>query len=457
MKEFFKRLFSVSLLQQLTMMIVAFGIIILLFFSVYIKGNINDFVTNQCMSLLQRSQDTIVQNYDTDKQITSELSYDADIVHFVFSKNKLQTYYGKAPYEDNFLVEANKIIDAHKEGVNEGILEYDGAHYYYRICTISNNVRVISFLHESYSNDVETQLLQTVSNNSAIVFSILFFILILWVGTIITPLQQIKNYIEKVRKGDNGAVLAIERSDEIGEVAKALVDMKDEIERQEQTKEEMIHNISHDLKTPIAIIKSYGESIKDGIYPYDSLEKSVDVIIDNATRLEKKVYSLLFLNRLDYVMDQEKDTDKTTDMSKLMKDIIQSFKMIRPEVKVEKYLEKNVEFKGDEESWRVVISNLLDNALRYADKKIVIDLQTNSFTVYNDGPQLSQDQQKKMFKPFEKGDKGKFGLGLSICSKVCSAYGFNIIAENMPNGVIFEVSEKNIESGKKEKKTNQKK
>ena len=90
-------------------------------------------------------------------------------------------------------------------------------------------------------------------------------------------------------------------------MAKALVEMKNEIDDQEKTKEEMIHNISHDLKTPIAIIKSYGESIRDGVYPYDTLDKSVDVIVENADRLSKKVQSLLFLNRLDFVMDQEKD------------------------------------------------------------------------------------------------------------------------------------------------------
>ena len=54
--------------------------------------------------------------------------------------------------------------------------------------------------------------------------------------------------------------------------ADALVTMKDELTRQEKAKEEMIHNISHDLKTPIATIKSYSESIKDGIYPYGTLE-----------------------------------------------------------------------------------------------------------------------------------------------------------------------------------------
>ncbi|MBQ1341752.1 MAG: sensor histidine kinase, partial [Erysipelotrichaceae bacterium] len=46
------------------------------------------------------------------------------------------------------------------------------------------------------------------------------------------------------------------------------------------------------------------------------------------------------------------------------------------------------------------------------------------------------------FKPFEKGTKGKFGLGLSICSKVCIAYGYNIDAENLEKGVVFRISDK---------------
>ena len=76
----------------------------------------------------------------------------------------------------------------------------------------------------------------------------------------------------------------------------------------------MIQNISHDLKTPIATIKSYGESIKDGIYPYETLEKSVDVIIEHADRLEKKVYSLIMLNKLGYLTDDGMAGD-TLDMS----------------------------------------------------------------------------------------------------------------------------------------------
>ena len=58
---------------------------------------------------------------------------------------------------------------------------------------------------------------------------------------------------------------------------------------------------------------------------------------------------------------------------------------------------------------------------------------------------------QKLFKPFEKGSKGKFGLGLSICYKVCNAYDYNISAENLENGVIFIIEARNIPKKEKEK------
>ena len=69
---------------------------------------------------------------------------------------------------------------------------------------------------------------------------------------------------------------------------------------------DLIHNISHDLKTPIAIIRYYSECMKDDVYPYGDKNSSLDIVIENADRLEKKVKDFLYLNRLDYL--EEKDT-----------------------------------------------------------------------------------------------------------------------------------------------------
>ena len=80
-------------------------------------------------------------------------------------------------------------------------------------------------------------------------------------------MKLIKNYIDDI-KNDKESELHIQREDEIGVLSSSLIEMKEEIDRQNEIKEEMIHNISHDLKTPIALIQTYAQSIKDDIYPY---------------------------------------------------------------------------------------------------------------------------------------------------------------------------------------------
>lgn len=453
MRRLFKSLMDLSLFQQMSVIVVTLGVILVFFFTVYQKGNIDDFVTTQVVSLLHRSQETIAQNVLQKESVSSELSYDDDVIHFVYVKNKCVQYHSNKIVDDDFISLVSSIVTQSDTGADSTFM-YHNTKYFYYLSVKNNDIKIISMIDDAYGKAIESTLLSSVSNNSAVVFGFIFILLTLWVTTIITPLLQMQNYVEKVKNGDEKATLSIDRKDEIGELADALVSMRNEIKRQENIKEEMIHNISHDLKTPIATIKSYAESIKDGIYPYDTLEKSVDVIIENADRLEKKVYSLLFLNRLDYLIGQEKEINKTTDMYALVDNVLLSMKMIRPEVEIIKDLQPAI-FKGEQESWRIVVSNILDNAFRYAESNITITLRENEINISNDGPSLSKERVAKLFKPFEKGDKGKFGLGLSICYKVCNNYGYSIVAENLEKGVIFRIENKN--PIKKEKKSTGKK
>ena len=217
--------------------------------------------------------------------------------------------------------------------------------------------------------------------------------------------------------------------------------MREELLRQEKTKEEMIHNISHDLKTPIATIKSYGESIKDGIYPYGTLEKSVDVIIENADRLEQKVHSLLFMNRVEYLISQDSEGIRSN-MKDIVETVVQNTRLIKPEIEIKTDLEE-IYFDGLDEPWRVAVENIIENALRYANTVIDIHLnEQEGLTIANDGPCLEEDRIKTLFKPYEMGKGGKFGLGLSIVSKVVQANGYSVCGENTAYGVIFRIHKK---------------
>ena len=287
---------------------------------------------------------------------------------------------------------------------------------------------------------MEDMLINSVVYITIIVVGFFFIILMMWVVTLIHPLNQIRNYIERVKLGKD-AELHVNRKDEIGELADALVSMREELLRQEKTKEEMIHNISHDLKTPIATIKSYGESIKDGIYPYGTLEKSVDVIIENADRLEQKVHSLLFMNRVEYLISQDSEGIRSN-MKDIVETVVQNTRLIKPEIEIKTDLEE-IYFDGLDEPWRVAVENIIENALRYANTVIDIHLnEQEGLTIANDGPCLEEDRIKTLFKPYEMGKGGEFGLGLSIVSKVVQANGYSVCGENTAYGVIFRIHKK---------------
>lgn len=73
--------------------------------------------------------------------------------------------------------------------------------------------------------------------------------------------------------------------------------MRQEIEQNERTKQEMFQNLSHDFKTPITVIKSYAEAIEDGIADV----KDTTIIIEQTKKLEQKVNRLLEYNKLEYI------------------------------------------------------------------------------------------------------------------------------------------------------------
>ena len=218
-----------------------------------------------------------------------------------------------------------------------------------------------------------------------------------------------------------------------------VTNVNEEVKSQKM-KTELISNVSHDLKTPIALIKSYSQSVKDDIYPYGDKDASMDVIIENADRLDGKVKSLLYLNRLDFLSSE--NVNNEVDMKTLIEHITLQLQGMHPEIAIETDL-AFVSFKGDEECWRICVENIIENAYRYVNSKIKITLKQNYLELYNDGESLDNENIEALFKPYEKGTKGQFGLGLSIVYKTCTMYGYNVTAVNRDVGVSF-IIEKNI-------------
>lgn len=451
MRRFNQWVKRLSLSQQLFMLIFSFITFFVCFFFIIMSDNVENYTTKQMMAMLKSQQSMMREFYELQGKAVINSNNDSDFLTCYYrvdgnevyalinnSKERIST---KMQTEIENSVKVYSLLDESWKKNSDGLqfsYEGDDSEYsYYSIIELNDGTVMVNLMNNRYPKQFREELLNSVIDITVLVVGIFFIILMLWVTYIIHPLNQIRVYIEKIKMGKN-ATLKVNREDEIGELAHALVNMREELLRQEKTKEEMIHNISHDLKTPIATIKSYAESIKDGIYPYDTLEKSVDVIIQNAERLEKKVHNLLFMNRVEYMASQEND-EVMCDMKQVVETVIMNTKVIRPEIEIEANLESSY-FRGNDEAWRVAVENILENALRYAETQIVITLDEKQLCIYNDGPQFKEGTIETMFKPFEKGQGGKFGLGLSIVQKVVSANKYRVVAENIEmGGVIFKI------------------
>lgn len=460
--EFIKRL---SLTQQLFALIFFFVTFFAVFFFVYINGNVTHVIKEQMYGTLDSTLESWSSNSAADdaqrKLINSAAGIDIFLVRvetavngstqvFLVGNNTsdmdLKSNEWKTIAKDIVKVNTLKDVGKIEHGIVKGVSGDRDS--YYSILKVQDNQLLVSKMYSDNMGKLENSLINSVVYITVIVVGFFFIIMMMWVMTLIHPLNQIRNYIERVKLGKD-ADLHVNRKDEIGELADALVSMREELRKQEKTKEEMIHNISHDLKTPIATIKSYGESIKDGIYPYDTLEKSVDVIIENADRLEQKVHSLLFMNRVEYLISQDCE-GIGSNMEDIVEMVVQNTKVIKPEISIHTELEE-VYFDGLAEPWRVVVENIIENALRYAKTTIDIHLsEEEGLTIFNDGPCMEEDRIKTLFKPYEMGKGGKFGLGLSIVAKVVSANGYEVVGENMAEGVIFRIykTPKNTKKGR---------
>ena len=437
MSRFKKMLKGMSLTQQLMSVVLVSLAFFIFFLMVFIFGNINSLVREQLYTNIDSTQLRVVRNLKGSSS-SDELfiGTDPNVVHILY------------PTDDSKQIQtnANTKIDVELDGLfRENILKQtlDIERYestktsldiVYQIRKVDDSTTIVSFVPQSYMDQFKFTLVNGVVNILLVIVGILFLLLMLWVGYLIHSLKQIEVYINKYRKGQK-AELKLDRNDEVGELGRAIVQMNDEIKRQEQLKEEMVQNISHDLKTPIATIKSYGESIKDGIYPYETLEKSVDVIIEHANRLEKKVHSLLLLNRMGYLIAEDKGNDKT-DMKAVIEKVILSLKVFKPSIELKTDL-TSCSYYGSEEPWRVVIENILDNALRYAKTEITIDLKPDYCIIYNDGINIPEERIEQLFRPYEKGQGGQFGLGLAIVKRVLTAYHYTIRIKNLSYGVQF--------------------
>lgn len=299
---------------------------------------------------------------------------------------------------------------------------------------------MIAVMDNSYIDSIKASTMRD-EVLTTFIGTFLSFAIITFVGNTIIAMWSRKTaarirYIQKeVNAFSNSGYenkVVLEGEDELAELAHSIEDLRLEIKENEKTKQEMFQNVSHDLKTPISVIQSYAEAMMDGTTDISDMK----IIIKQTEKLQSKVRLLLELNKINNI--EMNHVLEEVNIKDIIINVTSNNKHRFGNIEVITELD-NSKFIGVKEYFYTSIENMIDNAIRYAKTQIIITLKNGTLTFFNDGPAIEEKYIKDGFKPYEKGSKGQFGIGMSIVQKTFNRFGFSLSVENVDNGVKFTI------------------
>lgn len=242
----------------------------------------------------------------------------------------------------------------------------------------------------------------------------------------------------------------------IGELKKYNSELAKDIEKKsriDEMRKQFISDVSHELKTPIALIQGYAEGLVEDVNKdSESREYYAGVILDEANKMDKLVKQLLELMKLEY--DVRILDNKKTDIVALIKEVIRKYNLMIQEnnINIEFKYEKPVNVLLDEFYMEQVVSNYITNAIKYSKEidgireiKITIQDINNKIriNIFNTGENLSEEEINKIWGRFYKSDSsrnrenGGTGIGLSYVKAVMNNYHNEYGVINKKGGVEF--------------------
>lgn len=232
--------------------------------------------------------------------------------------------------------------------------------------------------------------------------------------------------------------------------ARLQKDIEDK-EKREKIRSEFLSNVSHELKTPIALIQGYAEGLREGMVDDDTTrDYYCEVIMDESAKMNSIVKKLIDLNHIE---SGDIDFDNTAfNLSELIEGKLQSLQILCEQKEVKVTVDNpygEIMVYADEYYVEEVFNNFFTNALNYAtgDKEIRISLSKDTervkVSIYNTGEGIPEDSIEHIWDQFYKVDKartreyGGTGVGLSYVKAILDAFGQRYGVNNEEQGITF--------------------
>ena len=262
------------------------------------------------------------------------------------------------------------------------------------------------------------------------------------------PIVQLQNGVEKIQEDNLDFSIGYSGDDELGQLCCSMEKMRRELQQKHKALWESLEqrkllnaSVAHDIRTPITVLKGYLDYLEKNI-PQDKLTE--DMLLDTVSSMQGAV------TRLEKYVDCVRDVEKIESIEirkqpervqMLLEEIRNNVQQLEAEKEV--FISSDMttdEIRLDKDVFFRILENLLQNALRYAEKQVCIRLsQKKDFlilTVEDDGNGFAETDLEKATTVFYSSDKGgqHFGIGLSICRVLCEKHGGQLELSNRKKG-----------------------
>ncbi|MDF2593840.1 MAG: cell wall metabolism sensor histidine kinase WalK [Clostridia bacterium] len=257
------------------------------------------------------------------------------------------------------------------------------------------------------------------------------------------PLKALMKFVQRITTGQLDQKVDVVGKDEIAELGNAFNHMAEQLQRVEQSRQEFVSNVSHELKTPLSSIKVLTESlIFEENVPVEMYQEFFQDINSEVDRLNNIISDLLTLVRLDQreIPMNITNVDLTEMTQNILKRLVPLAK--KKEIKLIYESHKDITAEIDEVKFTLALSNLIENAIKYTpnggEVKVIVqnDVQDAFITIQDTGIGISKKEQSKIFERFYRTDKtrnretGGTGLGLAITYKTVVMHNGSIQVES---------------------------
>lgn len=379
---------------------------------------------------------------------------------------KLRKFYTNRNYEG--ILNNNKVY--FEETTDENL--QDGAGYLTVFIHLGNDRFLMLETPEQYIQETAALTVRYVSLISGATFLIAVALIFFTSGSLTKPIREVQQAAERISLLNFEKKCEVHSQDEIGKLAASINDMSDKLqesisslmdsnellrddlirqEQSEQMRRRFIANVSHDFKTPLTLIVSYAEALRDtGELDEKTRQEYMNIIIEEGNKLSLLVKSLLELSRLESgTVELERSVFS---ISEMLKDTIHKHKILleKNQICVHTQLDDRLIVFADYEKIERVASNLFENAVKYCGDQgtICVSAQQEGeqcvVRVFNSGSHIAQEDLENIFVSFYRGDKARardgvqsYGIGLAIVKAIMDMHGQHYGVQNVEQGVEF--------------------